>query len=499
MRRNIFVILTIVCIVLMGLLAGCAGGPEAGGTQEPPPDWVVNVPPDDASFVYFVGSGSSNSADMAEAEEIARGVVKSEIMNFIGVKVTSKTTATAKATLDTFEADLTQQITSEGTGQISGLTIGDKWIGETSSGINVYLLGKYNKNDLMKEKMRIEGIWKEMREAYYGPEREAQAFEAEGRYFEAAIKYIEAAAAAITTDLENPDIKFESATNGAKGSIERIYLVKLNDNLEVSAGETFEEPFLAKVVTGATDSDEAVPGVSILASYKELKSSGKGKSVRSASLKTDEEGLIAFDHPAPSYIGKEKVTFTLDFSAYLKMLESPPREYRGLVDGLEELIGRKRVVFEFNSISNAKNIPTGIVIVDMDENSEPLVSSKTTAGLLSSLTKEKFRVRKLAIEGGEIYGLDDVSIAEMVAGRFGGEVDRLIFGVASLESVNETDGNYIAKVSAIIQVVDLKTGETLLSVDKSKRSMGSNPDAAVSSAYKDVGELIGDEIKNSLR
>jgi hypothetical protein len=50
-----------------------------------------------------------------------------------------------------------------------------------------------------------------------------------------------------------------------------------------------------------------------------------------------------------------------------------------------------------------------------------------------------------------------------------------------------------------VKVVELSTGKVLLTVNKSKRAQGSNASAALSTAFKKLGEDIGQAVVNQLR
>ncbi len=158
--------------------------------------------------------------------------------------VTSETTAVVKASVDSFQTEMVQRIQASSSGRIAGLEIEDKWLDRREESVTLYLLARYNKNDLLKEKRRLEAIFQEAIDAVARPEKEGQALFTDGRQYEAALKFIEASAAALKSDIENADIKFERNINQAKEALRRVSLVKLNDNLEVPVGLEFSEPLL---------------------------------------------------------------------------------------------------------------------------------------------------------------------------------------------------------------------------------------------------------------
>ena len=141
---------------LCALLFGCAASAAKPGGGVP--DWVKSPPAADQDFMYFTGSGMSKENDQAKAEEAARATLMDSIMQYVGVTVTSETTATAKASLDSFKSDVVQQLKTTGSGRISGLEMKDKYLDKSDSGTTVWLLARYNKADLLKEKKRLEEI-----------------------------------------------------------------------------------------------------------------------------------------------------------------------------------------------------------------------------------------------------------------------------------------------------------------------------------------------------
>jgi len=474
-------------------LFGCAGGPAA--TQAP--DWVTTTPQPDASYQYFIGAGTSKGNDQAEAEQTARGAVIDEIMRYIGVKVTSDTTAVAKASIDSFKTDITQTVTQTGSGRIAGLQIADKFVEKRASGTTVYLLARYNKTDLAKEKKRIEDIFIEQQRAVSGPEEAGKRLEAEGNYYAAAVKYIEAAAAAARSDLDNAKIKFERNINQAKGALDGIGLVKLNDNLKTAAGTPFAEPFMLKVVAGATSKDPGIPEAMLRVSYTEIK--GDKKQVKTASLKTNAQGVASFAYPVPEFVGSEKLTMSLDLDAYLETLGGLPKDLSAMIGGLEDAAADKRAVFVLTTVSTAREVETGIAVVALDDSGSPMAGTEFASGIMKSLSDARFTTKVLALEAGLITGQRDADVIAAADKAATGKTARVIFGTAEFGGSETEDGKVFVKVSGAVKVADLKTGTILLTVTRNKQAVGSTLAAARAAAFRQLGQDIGQEIANKLR
>jgi len=499
MRRLILQVLILVAGFLL-LFAGCASQPAKGtaGGKEEIPEWVLNPPASDDQYMYFTGSGTGAKGDLAQAEETARGAVIDEIMRYMGVRITSETTATAKASLDSYQTDMTQTLKSKSGGRVTGLEIRDKWTSERSDGLTMYVLARYNKEELLKEKARLEAVFQEMIEAVSGPEREGNAFFAQANYYQAALKYIEAAGAAFKSEIENAEIKFERNINQARDALRGISIIKLTDNIEVFLGEDFAQALAVKVVAGIGERDLPLSEVALRVSYPVIKATGR-KSIRSVQIKSGAKGIANFTPPRPEFVGKEKITIALDLGDSLETLEMVPKNLINQVDALEEIALKKKVVVSFESISKAGAIEMGIAIFDLDASGNAIALTETSSGILEELTRANFNVRSLPVAVTSINGRTDAQVAAFLKSNFGGELKRAVYGTARI-SDHQQDGDFvIIKVTGSIKVVEIESGKILLSVTKSKRAQGTNTSTALSSAFKKLGEDIATNILNNLR
>jgi hypothetical protein len=497
--KRVSVVLFLFIGALLLLLTGCASGPGPGaGSAENPPDWVLNTPEADDQYVYFTGSGTSSSGSLAEAEQAARGGVLDEIMRYLGVRITSETTATARASVDDFQTDVVQQLTSRSSGRVAGLEIAEKWQVEQAGGLTLYLLARYNKTDLAKEKRRLEEIFQEKIEAVSGPELEAQELQSRGQLYMAAVRFLDAASAAFKSDLENAEIKFERNINQAGDAIRGIGIVKVNDNLSTFMGQQFDEPFRAKVVNGSAADDPGVEGASVRVVYKVMRSSGK-PAVRTETVKSDADGFVSFQAPAPNFVGNEQLTMSLDLGDAMEPLLDVPDELYSQVEGFEQLVLSKKVAFSFESQSMASRISTGVAVFDLDASGNPIALTDTSVGLLEKLGQAGFQVNNLPVAVTNIAGRPNAQVSQFLKNNFSGQVERAIFGTAKISDHAQDRDMVIIQVTGTVTVVELASGKTLLTVSKSKRAQGTNTSAALSTAFKKLGEDFGEAIINQLQ
>ena len=486
-----------ICAILLApavflLALGCAGGPTP---QEPAPDWVLSPPEDDADYSYFVGYGTSAGGDTAEARTIATNTMLDEILRYIGVRVTSETTAEARGSLEDFKTDITQIVRQTGASRVTGFTIADTWTDLTKPPeVTVYILGRYDRDELEKEKDRIEQLFIEEDRAISGPESEGNSLAAEGRHYEAAIKFITAAGAALKSKVANADIKYKRNMDRAMESVEGISLVKLNDGLQGMAGEALPEPLVLKIVNGSGYDDPGIPDATFIVSYQEYHAPTGRMRYREAEVKSNQEGLAAFEHPVPRFVGQAKVSFSLDLSSYLRVLDDAKGSDRDLVDGLEELLVRKKATFQITVASNAQNIKTGVFIVDLDKEGDPVGAVRTSDALMAELPD--YDLMRLSLSGSPAREEEEI-LADLKT-KYKDRVARLIVGTSRIIETRESDGKILAKAQASVRVIDMATDDLLLTVQTEKSGLGSNEDAAIQQAYKEAGKLLGTKIRNDL-
>jgi len=490
-----------ICIGLLLALLSCASAPKGTASKEgekkAPPDWVLTPPKETAQYYFFVGSASDPKGDAVRAEEQAVYSLIAEITRYLGVRVTSETTSEARATLDRFQAQVTQQVKQEGAARVSGLRVADKFIQREGDRVSVYILAQYDRAELEKEKARIAAIFQEQVDAVAIPESKGKRLETQGDLFGAIRSYIEAAIAAATSKVENADIKFERNINNAKRVVSRIGLVPLTKEVSGMIGEPLPASFRVKIVDGQAESDPPVAGAEVQVSYKEARSLGR-PTVRTVALKSGEDGIVEFKHPVPTFVGKESVVMVLDLSSYLTPLENVPRQYRSLVNSLEDLVLSKRVDLPYTVVSRAKNIPTGVVVLDLDAAGNPTGSSRTMAGVLEGLTEEGFKAVSISLDPVALKGKGDSDIIRAIASQFGDQIDRIVFGSVAIDEFIENRGQFQVRVTGTLKAAELKTGQVLYTKRMLKRSIGSNAEAAIGAAFRNLGLDFGKDLARNL-
>lgn len=483
-------------IVSVLLLAGCAGGPAAKVDQSgsaTPPAWTLETPAPSGGFTYFVGYADGPANGEVQATEAATASLIAEIMRYIGVTITAESSAIARSTLDTFQADLVQTVKQSSSNRVTGFQIAERYVQKKQNGVTVYILGKYNTKDLEAEKKRIAAVFQEKVDAVAVPEAKGQELLSEGDVIGAVRQFIAAASAAAGSSIENSAIKFERNINNAREALALIKLEKLNDRLQATPGSAFTEPFKALISSRGKPIGQAP----IIVGYQSKLANGR-MITKTAKVLSGADGVILFNHPSPDFVGKATLTMRLDLSAEMEGLYGAGDAFSSLIAGLEDAIADKRISFEYTVISQAKNIPTAVLIVDTDSAGNLSVGT-TASALLQTLSSKGFKVSAAALETKLIAGKDDSEILRAARTALAGQAERFAYGVSRVVSVKDEKTQKIVTVSAEVTVVELASGRILYSAVKQVPALGSTEREAMEAARRQLGlKTIGEDLAAAL-
>jgi hypothetical protein len=483
-------------LVLALVLAGCAGGPAAQADQNSstkPPAWTMETPGPSGGFTFFVGYADGPANGEVQATEAATASLIAEIMRYIGVTITAESSATARSTLDSFQADLVQTVKQTSANRVAGFQIAERYVQKKPNGVTVYILGKYNTKDLESEKKRIAAVFQEKIDAVAVPEAKGKELLAAGDVIGAVRQFIAAASAASGATIENAAIKFERNINNAREAVALIKLEKLNDRLQASPGAAFKEPFRARISSGGNP----IPQAPIIVGYQSKLANGR-MTTKTAKVLSGPDGVIDFNHPSPDFVGKATLTMRLDLSAEMEALYNAGDTFQSLVAGLEDAIADKRVSFEYTVVSQAKNIPMAVFIVDTDSAGNLSVGT-TGSALLQTLSANGFKVSVAPMTADQIAGKDDAAILAAAKTALAGKAERFAYGVSRVVSVKDEKTQKIVTVAVEVKVVELASGRVLYSSVKQVPGLGSTEKDAMDAARRQLGQkTIGDDLAAAL-
>ncbi|AFG38765.1 hypothetical protein [Spirochaeta africana] len=479
-------------LVLLVFGVGCATEPQ----YRDAPDWVLQRPAGDDRYEYFVGSALDPDGIQPQAEEAATYNMINEIIRFIGVEITAETSAIARSDLDSYQAELVEQVQQRGQAVVSGFQVIDSFVARHEGQVIVYLLGRYERSQLEAEQQRFRELFQEQLDAIDVPERRGHELYQQGRYGAALPFLLQAAAAAAASEVANADIRFDRNMVLARQIVENLVFEPTFDRVAGVVHEPVGEPIGVYVYYQRDGRREPVADLPIQVGYREMLN-GRRLAIRTAQVRTDSAGLAQFRHPAPSFVGSERVTMSLDLSGSMEPLFRLGGRYRSLVRSLEDVILSARTAVALDVESRARNIPTAVLILDTDIAGSPIREQATGEGVREALLDAGFQVRSISMNPSVLLELSEAELLQAVRAGYGDEIERLVFGSAGIREFDEADG-FIVNVSGSVQAVDIHSGTVLYTTSTSSRARAGSSGRAISSAFRNLGGGIGQDLVRSL-
>lgn len=461
----------------------CVSSPKSGSSA---PDWVLNPPGPDGTNTYFVGYSSAGSGDVAKATDDASANLVASIMNYLGTRITVDSTAQAKATLDSYQADIVQTVKSESTGRLSGFSIKERFQTKgPNDSITVYILAAYQTRELEREKARIAAVFQEQDDAVAKPEAAGDAAASGGRWFDAIRFYMEAAVAASGANIDNADIKLERNVNKARAVLSRLRFVRVDAPTVAGLGQAIPQPFQARLVHGEGAAAPAIPGVEVFVAYQTRQASGRVINRTSREM-SDQRGMISFTPPPPDFVGRQTVTFTLNLDSARELLDKMPRKYDAYVAALSDDLSRRSIVFEYTVASQAREVNTGIAVLDIGADGVPATTTVAQGGLMETLVRERFKASVATFNAAQITALDDNGILQAARAQYGATVSRIIYGTAVVDRIVKDGTMWQATARMTIRALDLASGNVLYSTEKTAIMVAADENQARRSALLQV-------------
>jgi hypothetical protein len=466
-----FLLLTVAVVV-----SGCASTPSI-------PEWIRKTPEPDSKYTYFVGSSSAR--DSATALNDATASLIAGIMQYMGVSISVTSDAEARASLDDYQAQITQTVKTEAKGRLAGFEVAEKYIQKDpkTGQYTVHVLARYETKELLKEKTRIESLFVEKIDAVVVPERKGDAAASEGRLLDAIRSYAEAMTAAGGSDIENARIKLERNAKKASGLAATLALtVPPAPSANIAVGGRLPS-FLVRLVTNRGGTEQGVSGAPLVITYPRRLSSGR-VGTATTQVFTDQSGSATFEVPAIDMIGNYKVTIQLDFASIGDLLASLPSWALPYSDALENDLSDIVTYLNYKVISAAKNIPTAIAVY----NRNPANTGRLDLGVFANSLKEPLIKEGFVIldaKAPEVDGGSGIAQLRTVAPP---QAQRFALAALDLGPITKDGDYFIASVSGSMSVFDLTNGNTVYSASKSAQGMGLSEAESIANALKVLAE-----------
>jgi hypothetical protein len=472
------------------LLGGCAAAPE----PRPVPDWVLDGPESSEDYVFFVGSGTSEGAGAAEAEDRATLTVVDEIVRYLGARIEVETTAQVQAGLDFFEEQIQQELRQESRARVEGLRIVDRFVQESNERTTVYILARYERSALEEERERLNALRRERVASVEVAEEQAREAMEAGNLYASIGLFVEAAVAASDERIDNADVKMQRNLADALQIARRISLNPVHREVEAFVGHGSSPEFALTV--SAQPEGAPIPDARVVFSFPERTAGGRTV-LRSRTVATDSEGRALFTPPPPASIGSRTVTARLAVREILDPVDAIEQDAEEAVSALRAALRQPRADFEYRVLSRAREVPTGVLILDADIAGNPVGTDDTTRGLVRRLSAEGFSVRRLSVGAEVLLEERAREVLETLREQAPEDLERVILGRARIEEFQEEDG-YLVAVSGSVEVFDLESGRLLHAEEGFRRSRAGSSSGALSAAFSALGADLAEGLAVNL-
>ena len=424
--------------------------------EEELPAWIEKVPAGDADYEYFTASGTNKNFTLAEAD--AKNNLINEIIRYLGVSIKTETTTTALGSVENLEKILKSEISQSSAANIKKLKIKNRYTKKNKDSLTVYLLAEYDKNELRKERDRLLKIAEEKILSVSEPQKKADDFFESKKYYSAALYYTKAASAALSSGIENGDIKFRQNISNAKESLKRIKLNLQKDSLEDSLNKTL-------ILVNIGTAEEKVP---LLVSYKtKVKNS---TTIIIEGIETDQNGTANFILHDEKIEPKARIRIELDISEIKQILGSKDfDEYQETLKELQQIIFKQIRNFEFKNPENKiKKEQKGRVSLFIEQ-----------ADSKNSIIEEKI-----------LDILKDMNFKTISAKNENPAADFFIYAKIETDEASKAADGFLVRLNADIEIKNPNTQEIIYKKNISKRGAGFTEKEAHRSASVAIAKAI---------
>ena len=153
---------------------------------------------------------------------------------------------------------------------------------------------------------------------------------------------------------------------------------------------------------------------------------------------------------------------------------------------LSDDLSRRSIVFEYTVASQAREVNTGIAVLDIGADGVPATTTVAQGGLMETLVRERFKASVATFNAAQITALDDNGILQAARAQYGATVSRIIYGTAVVDRIVKDGTMWQATARMTIRALDLASGNVLYSTEKTAIMVAADENQARRSALLQV-------------
>jgi len=462
------------------------------------PDWIV-MQKKSEKYMYFTGM-SSGTNDLKAARDSALEDAMSQIVSYIGFRVSSKIQKTTEYKdtdeASTFKQTLKESVEGKGNAKIS-VDMDDFYYEQTADGnYNMYVLLKLPKSWVESERKRLDKLAAEQRSGARKALTEADQLKEKGQWAAATDKLLNATflseQAAENSDLyDQCKLKLRSfladLTFTLKSNAKYAYLEGGSDPIEVevrSAG--LSKPLPGVLTTAGVEKNTA-------------------RVVSESGYSSDEKGIVTYRVAGVNSQRSKNIKVLVTFS--LKKMKKLERIDPDFFKELQQLQISMALPVNLQVVPKDKALPTAVVIVSVVRLRKRLVKPMLrpdiydrVAGFLANNGYNILSVevpKDVLVEARESKDLRD-TIMSYLQKKYP-TIKRMFFGIEIIIPTGVTPGTggrgRSVQVNSVLSLIDVKTSKLEKSVSLMGRGWGNSlrqgVKVAEQKAYRKLPEKLG--------
>ena len=320
----------------------------------------------------------------------------------------------------------------------------------------------------------------------------SESLEESGKYYRAAEVLLEAAA--YLAELPDP----------LSDHLARIYISKAASLLElikvagVAAPEqAYANTMIAEPFQLFSSSDEGpTPEVEYLVGYDGKKRDGsRGQFERR--LVSRPEGLIDFYHPFIPFTGEAQVRFipgSRDFHSSLLILQNSGLD----ISQIQDWVAAYSFDYGLPVDSLSRDLKMGVVVLHTDITGSALNNAETAVGIVETLVQNGYNIDILTLDPLEITREGESAFLRDIKALYKEDYIRVVYGTVEIQNFEAVSDSYRVKTGGSLSVVDVDSGELLVSLELDKSVESRSNTLAVSASFRELGKAFALELIESL-
>lgn len=336
-------------------------------------------------------------------------------------------------------------------------------------------------------------------ETYYSNDEILKSFLAAAEAFESEMKYYKAA-----EELIKAALYVHQQSEPLSSDIAQLYIDKAGSllaRISVSGVQAPESAFANMMIDIpfhilCSSEDAMIPEVEFLVRYEGKNRDGeKGQFERR--LVSNESGILEFFHPFIPFAGDAQISFipgSRNFQSTVLMLGDDQLDISAISAWMKDSSIEDSISVE----SASRMLSMGVVLLHTDITGAALNNNDSSVGLVEGLSQDGFKVEVMTLDPAELQTTEESAFFRDLRAYYKDVYERVIFGTVEIQDFESRGDSYRVKTGGTLKVVDVFSGEILMTLDLDKSVESRSNTLAVSASFRELGKAFAQDMISNL-